>query len=1003
VQTCSECGRANRADSRFCDGCGTSLSAPAVERRKLVTSVFCDLSGSTAMGEASDAETVFEVMRAYFDTARSALERHGGAVEKFIGDAVVGMFGVPEAHEDDALRACRAALEIQEQMRGLDLGVSVRIGVNTGEVVAGDAARREMFASGDAVVLGDSVNVAARLEQAAQPGEALIGEETYRLVRDAVEVAPVAPIAAKGKSEPLTAYRLLEVSAHGPLPRQAGTPLVGRGAELALLEAEFVASVDSCRLVTVVGEAGVGKSRLTAELAARIGDRAGIVRGACLSYGEGITYWAIAQIIHDLAGIRDDDTAEEARARVSPRIGQLLGLTEGMLAPEQIAEAIAELVTEAAREQPLVLLVDDIHWAEPALLDLLGRLPELIDAPVLVLCLARPELLDDRPDWPVTIGVGPLGAPEIDELLESLHAPAETRVRLAHAAAGNPLYAEELVAWVREGGDVNDLPTSLNALLGARLDRLESGERDALERGAVEGELFHKGAVDELSGRAVGAELTQLSRKDMIRIAAASLAGEMIAYRFKHILVRDAAYRATTKKLRATLHERYADWLEQRAGDRVGEYHEILGYHLETAYHYRTELGSADPALAARAARHLYAGGNRAMARGDYRASAILAERAHVLVPADNELLRFHAHAINQLGRKAEARALFAEVDERASAAGDRALAARARISLVGSRLWGDAETDLDAELAIVEEGLAIAEELQDERLIAEHLLQRGTILRRQGRVKEAAVWTERALVHAERAGDVFAHRAVVRALVNILVYGPTPVPEAIVRCEQLYESSRDQKLLSALTSNSLSALHAMAARFEEAERYARLAEPVVGKVDTMFSALEQGKLAEARELAGDLAGAEQAEKAKWLFFGGATDAPPDGRAVDAATKIARLCCETGRWEEAEEWMARYRGVRREVENDRLAVEARLAACHGNFQEALDFGQRAVERAERNGNLNRQAEAWLALAEAQRAAGRAEEAEASTAEALALYEQKGNVAAAVRVRAGVLA
>src|SRR6478672_1223275 len=199
------CGTENREEARFCDGCGAALTAPAVERRKLVTSVFCDLSGSTAMGEAADAETVFDVMRSYFDTARAALERHGGAVEKFIGDAVVGMFGVPEAHEDDALRACRAALEIQEQTRSLDLGVAVRIGVNTGEVVAGDAARREMFASGYAVVLGDSVNVAARLEQAAQPGVVLIGVETYRLVRDAVQVEQVAPIAAKGKTEPLTA------------------------------------------------------------------------------------------------------------------------------------------------------------------------------------------------------------------------------------------------------------------------------------------------------------------------------------------------------------------------------------------------------------------------------------------------------------------------------------------------------------------------------------------------------------------------------------------------------------------------------------------------------------------------------------------------------------------------------------------------------------------------------------------------------------------------------
>src|SRR5215831_14882188 len=269
-------------------------------------------------------------MRSYFDEARLAFERHGGAVEKFIGDAVVGMFGVPEAHEDDALRACRAALEIQERIAALNVGlndrfgarIAVRIGVNTGEVVAGDAARREMFASGDAVVLGDAVNVAARLEQAAAPGEILLGEATYRLVRDAIAAAPVAPIDAKGKSQPLTAYRLLEVTPHGPVPRSSAGRLVGRGDELALLESELdrVEADNRCRVLTIVGEPGVGKSRLSAELLTRIGDRARIARGACLSYGEGITYWPIAQVLRDLAGIRDDHTLDEVRERVPHRI-----------------------------------------------------------------------------------------------------------------------------------------------------------------------------------------------------------------------------------------------------------------------------------------------------------------------------------------------------------------------------------------------------------------------------------------------------------------------------------------------------------------------------------------------------------------------------------------------------------------------------------------------------------------------------------------------------------
>src|SRR4051812_16869108 len=352
VRICPACGTENREGARFCDGCGASLTGPAVERRKLATLVFCDMTGSTAMGERVDAETVRGLMLSYFHEMRGALERHGGTVEKFVGDAVLAVFGVPEAHEDDALRGCRAALEMQSRLAGLNVDlerrfgttIALRIGVNTGEVVAGDPSSRETF------VTGDAVNVAARLEQAAEPGAVLLGESTYRLVRDAVVVEPVEPLAAKGKSEPVAAYRLLEVGGLAPPPRRVGTPFAGRGHELTLLEGEFEAAAAErrCRLVTVVGEPGVGKSRLAAELTDRIGARARAVRGGCLSYGEGITYWPIAQIVRELAEIHDEQSAAEARARIdavlartpdggliAAKIAQLLGLAEGAAsAPE---------------------------------------------------------------------------------------------------------------------------------------------------------------------------------------------------------------------------------------------------------------------------------------------------------------------------------------------------------------------------------------------------------------------------------------------------------------------------------------------------------------------------------------------------------------------------------------------------------------------------------------------------------------------------------------------
>ena len=569
------------------------------------------------------------------------------------------------------------------------------------------------------------------LEQAAAPGGVLIGESTYRLVRDAVTVEAVEPLAAKGKSEPLTAYRLLEVAgARSASGRER--PLVGRAQELAFLESEFDAAVDEkcCRLVTVVGEPGVGKSRLAAEFVDRLGSRARVVRGACLSYGEGITFWAVAQIVRELAGIRDEQSADEVRALVGPRIAQLLGLGEGSATADQMMQAIASFLAAAAAERPLVVLVDDIHWAEPALHDLLATLPATIENAPLLLCLARPELLEARPEWPVAVRLEPLGEAEVEALLESLDAPIEVRERIAQAAAGNPLFAEELVAWAREGGfDSGELPTSLNALLGARLDQLDPEERDALERGAVEGELFHQGAVVELSPPAsrpsVAAQLEALTRKDLLRLAAASFAGEY-AFRFKHILFRDAAYGATSKKLRASLHEQYANWLETFAGTRITEYQEIIGYHFEQAYRYRMELGLVDDetgALAARAGRHLGAAGRRAMDRADVRAAANLLGRATALLPADSlerlELLLILNRAYGESGRVLEARAIVEELYERATALGDRRLAARARSRRAGMMLLPARGADHDELRAIETENLQTFTELGDEAGLA--------------------------------------------------------------------------------------------------------------------------------------------------------------------------------------------------------------------------------------------------------------------------------------------
>jgi class 3 adenylate cyclase/tetratricopeptide (TPR) repeat protein len=1020
AQVCPACGAENPEGSRFCNACAAPLTAPVSERRRLATLVFCDLVGSTALGERVDPEAVKELLGLYFAEMRAALEAHGGVVEKFIGDAVVGVFGVPVSHEDDALRACRAALEMRARLEALNpelerrfgLGLEVRIGVNSGGVVGS----RETF------VTGDAANVAARLEQAAGPGEVLLGEASYRLVRGEVRVEPLGPLKAKGKSEPLTAYRLLELSG-ARLGAGWETGLVGRGGELALLEREFEQTVAEgrCRLVTVVGEPGVGKSRLVSELAERIGLRARVARGACLSYGEGITFWSITQIVRALAGIDEQDSAEQAREKLPPQLAQLLGLAEGTTSAEETNGAIAEFLGSAAGERPLLVLVDDVHWAEPALLELLERLPALVgEVPLLLVCLARPELLEHRPDWPVTLGLEPLGATEVDALLEQLEAPPSVRVRIAQTAGGNPLFAEELVAWVREGGALEEMPTGLNALLGARLDQLDPEARDALERGAVEGELFHQAAIVELSDEparpAVPSELGQLARKDLIRLAAAGLVAGGVAYRFKHILVRDAAYLASAKRLRALLHERYADWLEQVVGERVGEYHEIIGYHLEQAYRYRSELGALDDSaakLAARAAGHLAAAGLRAGNRGDYHAVTNLLERALALGVTDTrERVRLEVEfglALFETGRIAESEALLGGTIQAAADLAERGLATRALVHISAQRLSSDPGVGAEEMVAVAEEAIETFEALGDTLGLAEAGLMLSEALGRAGRRAESFAATDRALAHAQAAEATGIRRLIINKLAERITGGGTTAQDAIARLEELRDENRDDRMLEAVIGRQLSFALAMTGRFEEARAQLEASTPVLDEADLtdVTWANSRWMVSHTLELVGDTAAAEQNLIAVWHHFRDSRGEASSSRAMNAAAQLALLYCDQRRWDEAAVYLSygeevdRAPPVRGKVYTYyRLAARARVAAHAGHHADAVELARTAVELAgAHNFSLNVEARVWLAVAEVQRAAGNTAEADAAVAKALELYEQKGNVAAVARLRA----
>jgi class 3 adenylate cyclase len=664
--------------------------APAhQEVRKVVTIVFCDLSGSTSLGERLDPESVRRMVSRYFQAMSDALERHGGTVEKFIGDAVMAVFGVPTLREDDALRAVRAAVEMRTALEELNeeldhrygVRLRVRTGVNTGEVIAGDPSRGHGF------VTGDAVNVAARFEQAAGAGEILIGEHTFELVRDAARVEPVPPLDLKGKSDPVPAFRLVEVADHAVgLDGRLSLPLVGRERELALIRDAFERTVAerTCELVTVVGAAGMGKSRLAKEFADSLQGAATVAVGRCLSYGEGLTFWPLREVVEELAGTDDGDSSEEAQAKIArllpedddkatvvERVAGAFGLFDAAAYPTETAWAVRRLLEAVAAEQPLVVLFEDIHWGEPTFLELIKYLAATIaGAPILIVAIARPDLLDANPDFAgglpgaTRMELEPLSGDESRALVEHLigdaAAAADLSQRIFSAGGGNPLFVEELVrmladelqqkrdqgsSWVDELSALS-VPPTIHALLAARLDRLDPAERGVVEAAAVVGRSFARGAVLELGRDDDRSELERhlraLVRKDLIQPDGARFAGEE-TLSFKHMLLRDVAYHGILKEVRADLHERFADWLERAAGERASEYEEILGYHLERGYDYLKDLGPVDQRgrdLASRASARLGSSGRRALARGDIPPAVSLLERAVSLLEDDDPARR---------------------------------------------------------------------------------------------------------------------------------------------------------------------------------------------------------------------------------------------------------------------------------------------------------------------------------------------------------------------------
>jgi class 3 adenylate cyclase len=993
---CPRCGRENGADARFCSACGAELAvAVAGETRKTVTVLFADVTGSTELGEQLDPESFRRVMARYFDVARTSLERHGGTVEKFIGDAVMAVFGVPTLHEDDALRALRAAVDLRDALASLnielerDYSVSLRLrtGVNTGEVVTGTEER---------LATGDAVNVAARLEQAAQPDEILVGEETRRLASAAIETEPVAPLELKGKSEPIAAHRLLRVLEGAPaFERRFDAPLVGRSDELARILAAFDGSVAArrCGLVTVLGPPGIGKSRLAREVAVALRDDASVVSGRCLPYGEGITFLPLVEIFREAGADRELEDA----------------LTAGT--PEDIFWSVRKALERRARERPLALVIEDIHWAEPTLLDLVEHVTTWTrDAPLFLLCLARPELIDERPAWSgESITLEPLSSDEADELIESLLGDAELanamRARIREVAEGNPLFVEQLLAMLAEGGDPTHVPATIQALLAARLDALPEDERAVVERASVVGLEFEWDALAQLAPderRPPGALLAALVRKELIR------PHEAIAdmFRFRHVLIQQAAYARIPKEQRSILHERFAGWLEGR-GD---EFDEIVGYHLEQAHNCLAELGPPTErtrALAEQAATRLAASGRRAEDRSDIGAATNLLERASSLLPADDgfrlTLMPSVGRLLRESGRMDDAEVVLVETIERAQAAGEQGIAADAGLALTDIRFNRNVISREDV-LAEVEHTLAIFESLGDKAGIARALTLRGKVEFWGGATVTANEDLELAARLAREAGDRGQESESLQYALATTVYGPTPAAEGLRRIAEIEVRAHGNSRLLTSCLRGRARFEAMQTHFATARGLLAEARTISEEhgLDVLVATHQRPTSGWVELLAGDVIAAERELRVGCEFLERIGEL---GYLSSAAPLLADALLAQGRDSEALEVTNRWPAERLTVPEDIDAqvgwrrVRAKALARLGDLDEAERLAREAVALASRTDFAEARSLATADLAEVLRRAGRRAEAEEALEQAIRLFEQKGDIASAAKAGA----
>jgi class 3 adenylate cyclase/tetratricopeptide (TPR) repeat protein len=1045
TRRCAACGNELEAGSRFCDECGASTEAvessgaveSVAEVRKVVTIVFADLAGSTALEERMDPESVRAVTQHYYALIRDVVEARGGHIVKFIGDGAMAVFGVPETHEDDALRALDAALAMHDSFAALaadvarerGAAIALRVGVNTGEVVVN---------TDDTDVVGDAVNLAARLEHAAASGGVLVGEATWRLTRGRATFGEMRELHVAGKADLVRAWPLTAVADDAVDLR---TELVGRGAELGVLRDAFadVVETGTPRLVTVLGSPGVGKTRLASELERDVADTATVLVARCTQQTEA-PFAPVADMLHAAVGgsaADPDDTVARLRAlldddgdrdRVLAAVAAILA-AGAAATPEESLWALRRLVEQRAQSQPVVFVVDDVQWAEALLLDLVEHLAAWTRGPLLLVLTARPELrerraaLADGARHAVVALEGLDHAATADlakEILGARDLPVALLERLPASTGGNPLFVREMVrmlvdddvlraesdgSWeLRVAPDAIDVPPTIQSLLSARLDRLTTDEQIVLERAAVWGTEVPVGALVDLLPPDVAPRLESvlelLRRKELMESAGSYWIDEPV-HRFHHVLIRDAAYRRMLRDVRASLHERLADWVDTKTQSMETEFDELVGHHLEQAYLQRLELGPPDAHVAAlgrTASSRLGSAAQRALDRDDPSAGPLTARALACLSPDDEsraDLLLIRCDALLAVADSISARDAIAELD---------AIAASPRVSAWAECFAAQLATITDpAHLIETEQrAAAVAAELVnlgDARGAAKaHAVHAGA-LTRLGRFGDVEAALDRALTSARAAGDRRLATVALAAAPVAALWGPSPVPRAGGRCldvVRLLRITAGSPVVEATSLRCQAVLEAFRGRYDAARRLVGSARAMVEELGLVHGLLETQLFSGIVELgAGDLDGAESCLRDA---YDGLRALGADADAARAGALLARVALERGLVADAER-------LAREAESlagDDLQagiswrrVEAEVLARRGAHDEARALAEAAVAIASQTDALVHHADACAALAAVRRAAGDTDGATQAERQATELYERKGATALAV--------